>query len=252
MELNNVFALVTGGGSGIGAETAHHLTKKGIKVAVLDTNAAAAQQVAAKINGLALVADVSNEKDMEQAFQQLIDYRADCRVCIHCAGIAPATRLVSRAGIVPLEQFTQPIQVNLIGTLNVMRLAAHMMSQLAPLDEDNNRGVIINTASIAAFEGQIGQAAYAASKAGVAAMTLPAARELERFGIRVVCIAPGLMDTPLLHNMPTKVKENLHAQTVFPHRLGHPKEFAQLATHIIENNFLNGCVLRLDGGVRLQ
>jgi len=252
MELNNLFALVTGAGSGMGAQTAQYLAKRGVKIAVLDKNTTEVKRIADKIDGFALTADVSDEQQMQQAFEQLMNYRNDCRICINCAGIVSAGRIVSREGVMPLSDFTPVIQVNLIGTFNVMRLAANLMSQLDAVDDDNNRGVIINTASIAAFEGQIGQAAYAASKGGVAAMTMPAARELARFGIRVVCIAPGLIDTPMLQTMPSKVQDNLQAQTLFPSRLGKPDEFSQLAAHIIENNLLNGCVIRLDGGVRLQ
>lgn len=251
MDLRGQAAIVTGGGSGLGAETARHLARAGAKVAVLDINRASAERVAAEIGGLALTADVADAGAGEAAVAAAKAKHGAARVLVNCAGIAPAARIVGRDGPLALDAFAHVIAVNLIGSFNMMRLAAADMQKLAPL-ADEERGVIVSTASVAAFEGQIGQAAYAASKGGVAALTLPAAREFARAGIRVMTIAPGLLGTPMLLTMPKEVQESLAAQVPFPHRFGHPHEYARLVLHIIDNVQLNGECIRLDGAMRMQ
>lgn len=252
MKIQNKVVLITGGGSGIGATVCHHFAQMGAKVVVLDRTPEAAAQVAKEVSGFAVDCDVANAAEAERAFQQIADKCPEgISATIHCAGVAPAKRMVGKEGPVALAWFDQVIQINLIGTFNIMRLAAANMIQHSKKD-GGEYGVIINTASVAAFEGQIGQTAYSASKGGVVAMTLPAARELAPFGIRVMTIAPGFIDTPMLQGMPDAVRQSLIAQTVFPKRLGLPEEFAQLAAHIIENPMLNGSVIRLDGAVRMQ
>ena len=201
---------------------------------------------------LFITCDVTSEESVEKAMQETITQVGTPRVCINCAGIAPAKRIVGKEGAMPLAAFRQVIDVNLIGTFNVLRVAAHAMSSLDIESKSQERGVIINTASVAAFEGQIGQAAYSASKGGIVSMTLPAARELSRFAIRVNTIAPGLFATPMLLNMPQEVQDSLAATVTFPKRLGKPEEFASLVGHIIENGMINGAVVRLDGSLRMQ
>jgi NAD(P)-dependent dehydrogenase (short-subunit alcohol dehydrogenase family) len=251
MDIKGLSAIVTGGGSGMGAETARWLAKAGAKVAVLDINKAGIEAVAAEIGGLALACDVSSESSVKSALQSVEKAHGPARILINCAGIAPGARIVGREGPHDLALFNTVINVNLIGTFNMLRLAVAAMTGLEPLNDTGERGVVINTASIAAFEGQIGQAAYAASKGGVIALTLPAARELARFGIRVVTIAPGLIGTPMLAGMGKEVQESLIASTVFPKRLGLPEEYAKLILHIIDNPMINGETIRLDGAVRL-
>jgi NAD(P)-dependent dehydrogenase (short-subunit alcohol dehydrogenase family) len=250
MLYNNQLAIITGGGSGLGAATAVALSKQGMRIAVLDVNIAAAQTVAKQIDGVAIECDVTSESSVLNAFEQA-QRSGVVRVVVNCAGIAPAERIVGKQGAMPLDAFTQVININLIGTFNVMRVAAENMSHAETLDAVGERGVIINTASVAAFEGQIGQAAYSASKGGVAAMTLPAARELARFGIRVVTIAPGIFATPMMQAMPQEVQDSLAASIPFPARMGQPEEYGKLALHIIENQMLNGNVIRLDGAIRM-
>lgn len=252
MNINNQSVMVTGAGSGMGAETARLLALHGAKVALLDINEAGLKAVAKEMNGLAIVCDITDPNSVAQALAQIKSHQGAPRVCINCAGIAPAKRIVGKEGAMPLEDFEKVIRINLMGTFNVMRLAAAEMSRLQPTGRCDERGVIINTASVAAFEGQIGQAAYSASKGGVVAMTLPAARELAQFGIRVMTIAPGLIATPMLLNMPEAVQQSLAEQVPFPKRLGEPSEYARLALHIIENELLNGTVIRLDGAIRMQ
>lgn len=251
MKIQNSIAVISGGSSGIGAETAHFLSNAGAKVAILDVNKEAGEKIANKINGLYVFCDVTDENSAEQAFKNITTVLGPPRICINCAGIAPAKRMVGMDGPMPLGDFKKVIDINLIGTFNTMRLAASVMAVLSPMDETNERGVIINTASIAAYEGQIGQVAYSASKAGICGMTLPAARELAQFGIRVVTIAPGLIHTPLFDGLSEAVRDSLAANIPFPKRLGYPREYASLAAHIIENPLLNGEVIRLDGGLRL-
>lgn len=251
MNIKNCAAIVTGGGSGLGAETARALAKAGAKVALFDVNLQNAEQLAKEINGVAIQCDVSNSDSAIAAIGKAKELHGAARICVNCAGIAPAKRIVGREGASPLEDFSKVVNINLIGTFNIMRLAAADMSQLEPLNEDGERGVIINTASVAAYEGQIGQAAYSASKGGVVAMTLPIARELARFGIRVMTIAPGIMGTPMMAAMPQEVQDSLAAAIPFPKRLGKASEYAQLALHIVENPLLNGSVIRLDGAIRM-
>lgn len=250
MELKGQAALVTGGASGLGAETARALAAKGAKVAVLDVNLALSQQVAASIDGLAVACDVTSAESAESALAAARQIHGPARVLVNCAGIGGAKRIVGKTGPMGLDEFSRTIQVNLVGTFNLMRLAAAGMTTLDPL-EDGERGVIISTTSVAAFEGQIGQAAYAASKGGIASLTLPAARELAQFGIRVLAIAPGLFLTPLLAELPVEAQQSLGASIPFPKRLGRPDEFARLVVHMVENVALNGEVVRLDGALRL-
>lgn len=251
MDVNGSAAIVTGGGSGLGAETARHLAAAGAKVALFDVNAAGAKTVADEIGGLALEVDVSDAGSVEQAVAHAREAHGAARVLVNCAGIAPPARIVGRNGPMPLDDFRRVIEVNLIGSFNCMRVAAADMMQLEPL-ADGERGVIISTASVAAVEGQIGQSAYAASKAGVMGFMLPAAREFARFGIRVLTIAPGLIGTPLLLNMPQDVQDSLAQQVPFPKRFGRPDEYARLCLHIIDNVMLNADTIRLDGGIRMQ
>ncbi|MDP6947444.1 MAG: SDR family NAD(P)-dependent oxidoreductase [Arenicellales bacterium] len=252
MDLNNVTALVSGAGSGMGAVTARMLAERGARVAVLDLDSDRAHQTAESIGGLAVSADVSNGPSVEAALQQVVDELGAPRVAVSCAGIAPASRIVGRDGPHELDLYQQVINVNLVGTFNVLRLASARMATLEPISESGSRGVIVNTASVAAYEGQIGQAAYSSSKGGVVALTLPAARELARFGIRVMTIAPGLIGTPMLLNMPAPVQDSLAGQAPFPQRFGRAEEFAELVLHIVDNEMLNGEVIRLDGAIRLQ
>jgi NAD(P)-dependent dehydrogenase (short-subunit alcohol dehydrogenase family) len=243
-------ALVTGGGSGLGRATAQKLASLGAKVAILDINPEAAKAAAATIGGIAIPCDVTSADGTEAAIKSARERHGPARILINCAGIAPARRIVGRDGPQPLDDFARVINVNLIGTFNAMRLAARDMQALSPL-EDDERGVIISTASVAAYDGQIGQAAYAASKGGVVSLTLPAAREFGQFGIRVMAIAPGVFATPMVHDMPSEVQESLAAAIPFPKRLGRPEQYADLALHIIENRYLNGEVIRLDGAIRM-
>jgi NAD(P)-dependent dehydrogenase (short-subunit alcohol dehydrogenase family) len=250
MQVKSHTALVTGGGSGLGAATARALAAAGAKVVVLDINAENARKVAAEIGGRALACDVSDAASAETALSGANSALGAARILINCAGIGTAGRIVGRDGPMALASFKRVIDVNLIGTFNMMRLAAAAMQNLAPLD-DGERGVIISTASIAAFEGQIGQAAYAASKGGIVALTMPAAREFARFGIRVNTIAPGLFLTPLMDTLPPDIQQSLGASVPFPARLGKPEEYARLVLDIIANPMLNGETIRLDGALRL-
>ena len=243
-------ALVTGGGSGLGAATAAKLTAAGAKVALLDVNVDAARAVAAKIGGIAIACDVTDADATADALAQARAQQGAARILINCAGIGPAKRIVGRDGPMPLADFDRVIKVNLIGTFNALRLAAADMARLDAL-ADEERGVIIAAASVAAFEGQIGQAAYAASKGGVASLMLPAARELAQFGVRVCAIAPGIFSTPMLQALPEDVQKSLAASVPFPKLLGKPEQFADLALHIVENRYLNGEVIRIDGALRM-
>ena len=251
MKLSGHGALVTGGGSGLGAETARHLAQAGARVCVLDLDGDKAAAVAAEVGGLGIACDVSGAEAAEAAVAAAREAHGPARVLVNCAGIAPAKRIVGRNGPMPLADFEQVIRVNLIGSFNLLRLAAAEMAAAEPLD-DGERGVIISTSSIAAGEGQLGQAAYAASKAGIAGMMLPAAREFAKIGIRVLTIAPGLIGTPLLLDMPQEVQDKLAAQVPFPRRFGKPEEFAALVLHMIDNVMLNAEVIRLDGAMRMQ
>ena len=244
-------AVVTGGGSGMGAETARRLAAAGTKVAVLDRDEEAAGAVAAEIGGLGLACDVADAAGVENAIARAREVHGPARICVNCAGIATAQRIVGRSGPAPLDGFRRIIEVNLIGTFNVMRVCAADMAGLDPVSDTGERGVMIATASVAAWEGQIGQAAYAASKGGLVGMTLPVARDLASLGIRVMTIAPGLMETPMLAGLSPDVRERLAASVPFPRRLGRPGEFADLVEHIVANSMLNGSVIRLDGAIRL-
>jgi NAD(P)-dependent dehydrogenase (short-subunit alcohol dehydrogenase family) len=252
MDINGHAALVTGAGSGMGAETARFLGRRGAKVAVLDVDGDAAAKVADEIGGIALACDVSDASSVKKAVAGARDAHGAARLCINCAGIAAGERVVGREGPMALEDFKRVIDVNLVGTFNVTRLAAVDMAGLEPVNDSGERGVIVFTASIAAFEGQIGQAAYSASKGGIVAMTLPIARELAGFGVRVVTIAPGLIATPMMLGFTQEVQDSLASQVPFPKRLGRPDEYSALVGHIIENTMLNGGVIRLDGAIRMQ
>lgn len=252
MDVKGHAAIVTGGGSGLGAETARQLAAAGAKVTVLDVNDVAAEAVAKEIGGLGLGCDVGSAEEAETAVAKAREAHGPCRVLVNCAGIAPAKRIVGRDGPMALEAFEHVIRVNLIGSFNLLRLAAADMLGNDPVNDDGERGVIISTASIAATEGQLGQVAYAASKAGITGMMLPAAREFAKMGVRVLTIAPGLIGTPLLLNMPQEVQDNLAGQVPFPHRFGHPSEYGKLVLHICENTMLNADSIRLDGAMRMQ
>ncbi len=252
MKIKDCIALVAGGGSGMGEAVCRYLAEQGAKVVVIDKSENAAVRVAEATHGLAIQCDITKSENLEIAFERITRFHVrPISVAVNCAGIAPAQRMVGKEGPVALSWFEEVINVNLIGTFNVMRLAAAQMMK-AKFDDHGECGVIINTASIAAYEGQIGQTAYSASKAGIIGMMLPAARELAKFGIRVMTIAPGLVDTPLLKGMPSDVKASLEAQSLFPKRFAQPEEFAALVGHIITNQMLNAEVIRMDGGMRMQ
>ncbi|MEK1889117.1 MAG: 3-hydroxyacyl-CoA dehydrogenase [Phyllobacterium sp.] len=250
MDANGQTAIVTGAGSGLGAATARALAQKGAKVAIIDINLEAAEKVAGEIGGIALACNVANAIEGQTAVARVTKELGTPRILVNCAGIANAGRIVGRDGPHDLELYRRVIEVNLIGSFNMLRLVGDAASKLEPL-ATGERGVIISTASVAAFDGQIGQAAYASSKAGIAGLTLPAARELARFGIRVMAIAPGIFGTPMLLAMPQEVQDSLAASIPFPSRLGKPEEYAALALHIIENPMLNGETIRLDGAIRM-
>jgi NAD(P)-dependent dehydrogenase (short-subunit alcohol dehydrogenase family) len=250
MDIAGHAAIVTGGGSGLGAATARMLAQDGARVAVLDVNAKAAAEVAIGINGIAIACDVTDAGATETAIGKAADDHGTARIVVNCAGVGPAKRIVGRDGPMPLGEFARVIEINLIGTFNVMRLAAAAMQALEPL-HDGERGIIVCTASVAAYEGQIGQAAYAASKAGIVGLILPAAREFAQFGIRVTGIAPGIFSTPMLHALPDAAQQSLAASVPFPKLLGQPQQYAALVRHMIENGYLNGEVVRLDGALRM-
>jgi NAD(P)-dependent dehydrogenase (short-subunit alcohol dehydrogenase family) len=252
MDIKNCAAIVSGGASGMGAATARMLSQGGAKVAIFDLDLEAARAVAAEIKGIAIECNVVDTASVEKAIAEAKNKQGAARICINCAGIVRGRRIVSQKGPMPLDEFREVIEVNLIGTFNLMRLVAAEMVPLAVLNDSGERGIIINTASIAAYEGQIGQSAYSASKGGIVSLTLPAARELAQFGIRVMTIAPGLVDTPMLQKIPEEGRNALIANVPFPHRLAKPEEYAALAQHIIENAMLNGDVIRLDGALRMQ
>ncbi|HEY7246871.1 MAG TPA: SDR family NAD(P)-dependent oxidoreductase [Xanthobacteraceae bacterium] len=250
MEINGHAAVVTGGASGLGAATAIALARAGAKVACMDLNLEAARKLAHEIGGLAVECDVTDPRSSGAALGEARAKHGAARILVNCAGVGPAKRIVGREGPMPLADFERVIKINLIGTFNMMRLAAADMQSLAPLAE-GERGVMLTTASVAAFEGQVGQAAYSASKGGVAALTMPAAREFAQLGIRVMCIAPGIFHTPMLMAIPEESQKSLAASVPFPKALGRPDQFAFLAQHIIENSYLNGEVIRLDGALRM-
>jgi len=251
MQVKGHAAIVTGGGSGLGAATARALAAAGAKVAVLDVNMDGARQVAKDIDGVAIKCDVADAASAEAAVGEARAKHGAARVLVNCAGIATAGRIVAKDGPMPLADFARVIDVNLIGSFNLMRICAADMQKLDPLG-DGERGVIVSTASVAAYEGQIGQAAYAASKGGIVSLTLPAAREFARFGVRVLAVAPGLFGTPMLLGMPQAVQDSLAASVPYPRRFGTPEEYAKLVLHMVDNVMLNGEVVRLDGAIRLQ
>lgn len=250
MDIKNQAAIVTGGASGLGAATARALAAAGAKVAIFDMNEKGAADIAAEIKGIAFACDVASAEGAKAAIAAASTVHGPTRVLVNCAGIGPAKRIVGRDGPMPLEDYERVIRVNLIGTFNMMRLVAAAMQTAEPL-AGGERGVIVSTASVAAFEGQIGQSAYSSSKGGVAALTLPAAREFSQFGIRVLAIAPGIFGTPMLKALPQESQDSLGASVPFPKRLGDPAEFAALVTHIVSNGYLNGEVIRLDGALRM-
>jgi len=251
MQVQGQAAIVTGGGSGLGAGTARALAAAGAKVALFDVNEEGAKKVAAEIGGIAVPCDVADAASAEAAIATARDAHGPARILVNCAGIAPAERIVGRNGPMPLDNFRRVIEVNLIGTFNMMRLAAADMQAMDPL-EDGERGIVISTASVAAFEGQIGQSAYAASKGGVHALTIVGAREFAKAGIRFNTIAPGLFGTPMLLGMPQDVQDSLAATVPYPSRFGTPEEYAKLAMAMIDNVMLNGETVRLDGAIRMQ
>jgi NAD(P)-dependent dehydrogenase (short-subunit alcohol dehydrogenase family) len=250
MQLKDQAAIVTGGASGLGAATARRLAKDGAKVAVCDLNTKLAETVAAEIGGVAVTCDVADAASAEAAIAAAAKVHGPARVLINCAGIGVAKRVVGREGPMALADFERVIRVNLIGSFNMLRLATTEMSKLAPL-ANGERGVVVSTASVAAYDGQIGQSAYSASKGGIVSMTLPIARELAQFGIRVLAIAPGLFLTPLLAMLPQEAQDSLAASIPFPRRLGDPSEFASLVMQMIDNPYLNGEVVRLDASLRM-
>ena len=249
MKLEGVAAIVTGGGSGLGRATAEALAARGAKVAVFDLNRAAAEESASSFGGLAVTGDVADEASVVAAIANAAAAHGPTRVLVNCAGIGVAKRVAGRDGPHPLADFDKVIRVNLIGTFNMIRLAAAEMGRLEPIEGE--RGIIISTASIAAYDGQIGQAAYSASKGGVVAMTLPIAREFAQFGIRVNAIAPGVFMTPMMSGLPQAAQDSLGASVPFPARLGQPAEYAALAVHIVENGYINGETIRIDGALRM-
>ena len=251
MNLNGISAIVTGGASGLGAATAKALARAGAKVAIFDMNYPLAQVVAEEIKSLAVPCDVADEQSVSSAIAIAKEKHGGARILVNCAGIGGSSRIVGKKGPLPLTDFEKVIKVNLVGSFNMMRLCAADLIALPELEE-GERGVIISTASVAAYEGQIGQAAYSASKGGIVSLTLPAAREFAQFGIRVNAIAPGLFSTPLLEGLSEEAKQSLTAAIPYPKRLGQADEFAKLVLHVVENNYINGEVIRIDGALRMQ
>jgi NAD(P)-dependent dehydrogenase (short-subunit alcohol dehydrogenase family) len=251
MKISGSSAIVTGGGSGLGEAVARELARQGARVAVLDVNAEGAQRVAAEIGGIACRADITRTEDVEAALDAAEAAHGTPRIVMNIAGIGTAKRVIGKDGApAPLEDFERVVRINLVGTYNVIRLAAARIAKLEPMT-DGERGVVLNTASVAAFDGQVGQEAYSASKGGIVGMTLPLARDLAQWGIRVMTVAPGLFRTPLMEQLPAEVQQSLAASIPFPKRLGQPEEFAALAAHIVSNGHLNGEVIRLDGALRM-
>lgn len=250
MRIEGMAALVAGGGSGLGAATAATLVEAGARVAVLDRDADAARRVAEAVGGAGFGCDVADAEGTARAVAEARERHGAARILVNCAGVAPVGKILGREGVMDLDAFRRAVEVNLVGSFNTLRLAVAGMAGLEPL-ETGERGVVVNTASVAAFEGQVGQTAYAASKAGVVGLTLPAARELAALGIRVCAVAPGLFETPMLAGLPEAAQASLGASVPFPARLGRPAEFAALVRAIVENPMLNGETIRLDGALRM-
>ncbi|HMX11051.1 MAG TPA: SDR family oxidoreductase [Burkholderiaceae bacterium] len=251
MQIQGQAALVTGGGSGLGEAVARELARLGAKVAVLDVNEAGAQRVAAEIGGIACKCDIGDTASVTAALDAAEAAHGPARIVMNIAGIGGAKRILAKDGSpAPLEDFERVVRINLIGTYNMIRLSAARIAKLEPL-EDGERGAMVCTASVAAFDGQIGQESYSASKGGIVGMTLPLARDMAQYGIRVCTIAPGLFATPLMKTLPEPVQQSLAASIPFPPRLGKPEEFAALACHIVSNTHLNGETIRLDGALRM-
>jgi NAD(P)-dependent dehydrogenase (short-subunit alcohol dehydrogenase family) len=243
-------AIVSGGASGLGQATAEALAAAGVKVTILDVNEAAAAAVARETRGFAIGCDVTDATGVEAAVAAARQRHGPARIAVNCAGIGTSARIVGRDGPLPLDAFRRVIEVNLVGSFNILRVAAAEMIALDPLAE-GERGIIVSTASVAAYEGQIGQAAYSASKGGIVSLTLPAARELARYGVRAVAIAPGVFETPMVEGLPQNVRDSLAASAPFPSRLGRPAEYAALVLHLCQNSMINGEVIRLDGALRM-
>ncbi len=252
MQIHGATAIITGGASGMGAATAAQLRKQGANIALLDLNIDAAREEAKKLQGIAIACDVSDEASVQTALSMIQEKFSTPSICVNCAGIVHGRRMLNKEGPMPLTEFKRVIDINLVGTFNVMRLVAAAMASNQPDSETGERGVIVNTASVAAFEGQIGQTAYGTSKAAIVGLTLPAARELSSLGIRVMAIAPGLVDTPMFAKISEEARTALAASVPFPKRLARPEEYAMLVQQIIENPMLNGEVIRLDGALRMQ
>jgi len=250
MEIGGSSALITGGASGLGAATAQRLARQGARVAIADLNHAAGLALAQELGARFVETDVADETSVRQAIDLAVAAYGGLHILVCCAGVATPGKVLGKDGPLELDRFARVVRINLVGTFNAIRLAAEQMTQNEP-NADGERGVIVTTASVAAFDGQIGQAAYSASKAAVAGMTLPIARELARYGIRVVSIAPGIFDTPMLAGLPEPARISLGQQVPFPARLGRPDEYAALAQHIVENAMLNGETIRLDGAIRM-
>lgn len=250
MRIEGHGALVTGGASGLGEATARALAAAGAKVAILDHNGEGAAQVAGEIGGVGIACDVASAASGEAAFAAAVEAVGPIRILVSCAGVAPVQKMLGKAGVMPLDDFRRGIEVNLVGTFNLLRLFAAAAAGLEPLD-GGERGVAVNTASVAGYEGQVGQTSYAASKAGVIGLTLPAARELAPLGIRVCTIAPGIFETPMLKGLPEAAQASLGQMVPFPSRLGRAEEYAGLVLHIVENQMLNGETIRIDGAIRL-
>lgn len=254
MNCKDKVAVVTGGASGLGCSTVKNLAERGAKVVIFDVNEEAAEKVCEELGENVSYAkvDVTSDESVQAGIQHALDTFGAVHICVNCAGVGTPQKTIGRSGVIPLENFKKVIDINLIGTFNVVRLAAEAMTKNEPVTDSGERGLIVNTASVAAFDGQMGQAAYGASKAGVAGMTLPVARDLSSYGIRVNTIAPGLFLTPMAQSLDQKVIDKLGQSVEFPKRLGDPSEYASLVLFMIENEYINGEVIRLDGGIRMS
>lgn len=254
MDVNEKVAVVTGGASGLGQATVEMLVEKGARVIIFDLDEVKGLNLVEKLgdNVRFQKVDVTNEESVKKGIAHAVEAFGTVHICVNCAGVGTPGKTIGRKGVLPLEKYRQVIEINLIGTFNVLSQAAHVMKDNKEVTDSGERGVIINTASVAAYDGQMGQAAYGASKAGVAGMTLPIARDLSEFGIRINTIAPGLFMTPMASTLQEKVIEKLSASVEFPKRLGNPSEFAQMAVYLMEHEYMNGEVIRLDGGIRMS